>query len=100
MMGYSCFHAFGGAKPIGLGTSAGLILLLAIVASASIWSASRRISRFDINAILRSEGLCGAYGVPLGFVRALIGQKSGWHRCAVSRKGTVGLMQLMPSTAV
>ena len=44
-----------GAKPIGMGASAGLILLLAIVASASIWSASRRISRFDINAILRSE---------------------------------------------
>jgi predicted permease len=44
-----------GAKPIGLGTSAGLILLLALVASTSIWSASRRIIRFDITAILRSE---------------------------------------------
>lgn len=44
-----------GAKPIGLGTSAGLISLLALVASTSIWSASRRIARFDITAILRSE---------------------------------------------
>ena len=44
-----------GAKPIGLGTSAGLILFLSFVASASIWSASRRIARFDIMAILRSE---------------------------------------------
>lgn len=44
-----------GAKPIGLGTSAGLILLLALVASIGIWVASRRISRFDINAVLRSE---------------------------------------------
>jgi len=44
-----------GAKPIGLGTSAGLILLLALLASMSIWSASRRIARFDITAILRSE---------------------------------------------
>ena len=44
-----------GAKPIGLGTSAGLILLLALVASISIWCASRRITRFDITAILRSE---------------------------------------------
>jgi len=44
-----------GAKPIGLGTSAGLIFLLALVASTSIWSASRRIARFDITAILRSE---------------------------------------------
>jgi predicted permease len=45
----------GGAKPIGPGTSAGLIFLLALVASASIWSASRRIARFDIMAILHSE---------------------------------------------
>ena len=44
-----------GAKPIGLGTSAGMILLLALVASTSIWSASRRITKFDITAILRSE---------------------------------------------
>jgi hypothetical protein len=45
----------GGAKPIGLGTSVGLIVLLSLVASTSIWSASRRIARFDITAILRSE---------------------------------------------
>ena len=44
-----------GAKPIGLGMSAGLILLLALIASTSIWSASRRIARFDVTAILRSE---------------------------------------------
>ena len=44
-----------GAKPIGFGMSAGLILLLALIASTSIWCASRRIARFDITAILRSE---------------------------------------------
>jgi putative ABC transport system permease protein len=44
-----------GAKPVGLGTSAGLIFLLAVVTSASIWSASRRITEFDITAILRAE---------------------------------------------
>lgn len=44
-----------GAKPIGLTTSAGLIFLFALVAATSIWSASRRIARFDITAILRSE---------------------------------------------
>ena len=44
-----------GAKPIGLGTSAGLILLLGLVASTSIWSASRRIATFDVAVILRSE---------------------------------------------
>jgi soluble lytic murein transglycosylase-like protein len=39
------------------------------------------------------------FGVPLGFVRALVDQESGWHPCVVSRKGAVGLMQLMPATA-
>ena len=44
-----------GAKPIGLATSVGLVLLFALVASASIWSGTRRIARLDINAILRNE---------------------------------------------
>jgi putative ABC transport system permease protein len=44
-----------GAKPIGLTTSAALVVLFALVASASIWSATRRIARLDITAILRSE---------------------------------------------
>jgi putative ABC transport system permease protein len=44
-----------GAKPIGLATSAGLVLLFALIASASIWSATRRIATLDITSILRSE---------------------------------------------
>jgi soluble lytic murein transglycosylase-like protein len=39
------------------------------------------------------------YGVPIELVRAIVEQESGWHPCAISRKGAVGLMQLMPSTA-
>jgi soluble lytic murein transglycosylase-like protein len=39
------------------------------------------------------------YGVPIGFVRAIVEQESGWHPCAISHKGAVGLMQLMPTTA-
>lgn len=39
------------------------------------------------------------YGVPIGFVRAIVEQESGWHPCAISHKGAVGVMQLMPSTA-
>jgi soluble lytic murein transglycosylase-like protein len=39
------------------------------------------------------------YGVPIAFVQAIVVQESGWHRCAISHKGAVGLMQLMPSTA-
>ena len=44
-----------GAKPIGLAMSSSLLLLFALVASASIWSATRRIATLDITAILRSE---------------------------------------------
>jgi membrane-bound lytic murein transglycosylase MltF len=32
------------------------------------------------------------YGLPVEFVRAVIEQESGWHPCAVSAKGAVGLM--------
>jgi putative ABC transport system permease protein len=44
-----------GAKPIGLAASSGVVLFFALVASASIWSATRRIASLDIIAILRSE---------------------------------------------
>jgi ABC-type antimicrobial peptide transport system permease subunit len=44
-----------GAKPIGPAMSAGLVLFFGFVASASIWSATRRIASLDILAILRSE---------------------------------------------
>jgi putative ABC transport system permease protein len=44
-----------GAKSIDTLTSAALVLFLALVASMSIWSATRRIARFDIIAILHSE---------------------------------------------
>jgi soluble lytic murein transglycosylase-like protein len=37
--------------------------------------------------------------VPVEFVRAIVGQESAWQRCAVSNKGAMGLMQLMPGTA-
>jgi len=39
------------------------------------------------------------YGVPIGLVRAIVEQESGWHPCAISHRGAVGLMQLMPATA-
>jgi len=44
-----------GAKPIDMAASVGLVLLFALVASTSIWAATRRITRLDIIAILRTE---------------------------------------------
>ena len=44
-----------GARSADLVTSTSLLLFLAMVAAASIWSATRRISALDIVTILRSE---------------------------------------------
>ncbi|HZQ67208.1 MAG TPA: transglycosylase SLT domain-containing protein, partial [Terriglobales bacterium] len=40
------------------------------------------------------------YRVPVDLVGAIIDEESGWNPYAVSKKGAVGLMQLMPQTAV
>jgi Transglycosylase SLT domain len=39
------------------------------------------------------------YRVPIELVDAIIDEESGWNPNAVSRKGALGLMQLMPETA-
>jgi soluble lytic murein transglycosylase-like protein len=39
------------------------------------------------------------YRVPVPLVRAIVERESDWRVCAVSPKGAVGLMQLMPTTA-
>lgn len=39
------------------------------------------------------------YRVPVPLVRAIVELESNWRSCAVSPKGAMGLMQLMPGTA-
>jgi soluble lytic murein transglycosylase-like protein len=39
------------------------------------------------------------YKVPVPLVRAVVERESNWRPCAISPKGAVGLMQLMPMTA-
>jgi len=41
-----------------------------------------------------------AYRVPVELVAAIIDEESGWNPYAVSKKGAVGIMQLMPATAM
>jgi soluble lytic murein transglycosylase-like protein len=67
-----------------------------------LWTGSSLAQSCPVSR-LESEYYAAAYakhyGLPLEFVRAVIEQESGWHICAVSVKGAVGLMQLMPETA-
>lgn len=47
-----------------------------------------------------AESYAAVYRVPIELVEAIIDVESGWNPHAVSSKGAVGLMQLMPGTAV
>ncbi len=46
-----------------------------------------------------TEYYARVYRVPVDLVDAIIDEESGWNPYAVSKKGAVGLMQLMPQTA-
>ena len=67
-----------------------LITFLRVDASAQ---QSRAEAEYYVAAYARH------YEIPVDFVRAVVDQESAWQRCAVSPKGAVGLMQLMPETA-
>jgi soluble lytic murein transglycosylase-like protein len=70
-----------------------LILFFAWPCWAGTGNASRQEAEYYVAVYAKH------YGVPIEFARALVEQESGWHRCAISRKGAAGLMQLMPDTA-
>jgi soluble lytic murein transglycosylase-like protein len=66
--------------------------------AASCW-ASTPAAQDRVEAEYYVAAYARHYGVPLNFVRSIVEQESGWHSCAVSPKGAVGLMQIMPDTA-
>jgi len=47
-----------------------------------------------------AEYYAAVYRIPSELVEAIIDEESGWNPYAVSSKGAVGVMQLMPGTAV
>jgi soluble lytic murein transglycosylase-like protein len=65
-------------------------------------SAKASETRRDIRALSTrwAEYYAAIYQVPVDLVMAVIDEESGWNPYAVSEKGAVGLMQLMPQTAM
>ncbi len=57
----------------------------------------REVNSSIYDGIIREKA--GKYGVDPSLVKAIIAVESGFNSNAVSRKGAIGLMQLMPETA-
>ena len=73
------------------------ILLIWFSASA-VWAAEpTSVREFSKRC---AASYASAFEVPVELVEAVIEVESGWNPYAVSRKGAVGLMQLMPATAI
>jgi len=51
----------------------------------------------DTHAIIR--GAAKKHGVPAAFVKSIVAAESNFNCAAISSKGAIGLMQLMPDTA-
>jgi soluble lytic murein transglycosylase-like protein len=74
----------------------GVFLWLAFSASATAGIVSE--TGHD-EVVYYADSYAAHYEIPKELVHAIITQESGWNPRAVSSKGAMGLMQLMPATA-
>src|SRR5579864_2657055 len=80
---------------------ASLALLLLSVAMQTLMAQSASgQQRTRLVSARWAEYYAAVYRVPLELVMAIIDEESAWNPYAVSEKGAVGLMQLMPQTAL
>lgn len=75
-----------------------ILLTLSVQALAAPPGQAQRETR--LVSIHWAEYYSALYRVPQDLVMAIIDEESGWDPYAVSDKGAVGLMQLMPQTAL
>lgn len=68
-----------------------------VVAAASWAQSAMNPSRLEAEYYVAAYAQ--HYHVPVALVQAVVERESNWHYCAISPKGAVGLMQLMPTTA-
>ena len=68
-----------------------------LFAASSEMSAIERANRVKIEEMIRE--VSARYRVDPALVRAVIQTESNWNSSAISRKGALGLMQLVPGTA-
>jgi soluble lytic murein transglycosylase-like protein len=73
--------------------------VLLCVSTAVAAQSSQLGQQTRLVSIRWAEYYSALYRVPLDLVMAIIDEESGWNPYAVSDKGAVGLMQLMPQTA-
>ena len=75
------------------------VFILAVIAgvASSCWAERRSSTRIEAEYYVLEYA--HHYRVPVALVRAVVERESSWRVCAVSPKGAVGLMQLMPATA-
>ncbi len=77
-----------------------VFLLLSSTAFAqTVVHARRPLVTRSAEAAYYANAYADHYHLPRELVDAIITQESGWKRRALSSKGAVGLMQLMPATA-
>ena len=77
-----------------------LVLIVAeiLCAISIVWAQSGRAPT-RIEAEYYVTAYAQHYRVPVALARAFVVRESNWQPCVISRKGAVGLMQLMPATA-
>lgn len=74
-------------------------LLIMILCAGPTSRAQSRLPTTRREAEYYAEVYAKHYRVPIALVRAIVKHESNWQPCAVSSKGAVGIMQLMPATA-